>query len=154
MMVIVITVRAAFGLERSIDLPENGAEAGKHFFDHMVRPDKEGGMSNLCRQMTIAEMPCKARKLQTIFVRDLDNRFRGRLNHKPPPIIKLHAIPINHGDRFRKIEEDILSLIRREPNPAPVPGVEIECDSAFRIFLRPMPGRPMNESRVHRHIST
>ena len=143
-MVIVTTVRAAFGLERSLELSENCAEAGKHLFDHMVRPNTEGFMSNLRRQMTIAEMPCKAHKLATIFVRDLDNRFRGRLNHEPPPIIKLHTIPISHGDRFRKIEKDILPLIRREPNPASVPGIEIESDSACGIFLRPMPCRTMN----------
>jgi len=153
-MVIITAVCPALGLERSIDLPENGAESVKHILDHMVRTDTKGVVSNVGRQMTIAEMPRKARKLATIFVRDLDNRFRGRLNHEPPPIIKLHTIPISHSDRFRKIEKDILPLIRRKPNPASVPGIEIERDSACGIFLRPMPGRTMNESGVYRHIST
>jgi len=143
-LMIMTAVCPTLGLERSLDLSENCAEAGKHLFDHMVRPDTEGFMSNLRRQMTIAEMPCKPYKLATIFVRDLDNRFRGRLNHEPPPVIKLHTIPISHGDRFRKIEKDILPLIRREPNPASVPGIEIECDSACGIFLRPMPCRTMS----------
>jgi hypothetical protein len=48
-MVIVTTVRAAFGLERSLDLSEKCPEAGKHFFDHMVGPDSEGFVSNLRR---------------------------------------------------------------------------------------------------------
>ena len=143
-LMIMTAVCPTLGLERSIDLPENGAESPKHFLDHMVRTDTKGVVSNVGRQMTIAEMPCKAHKLATIFVRDLDDRFRGRLNHEPPPIIKLHTIPISHGDRFRKIEKDILSLIRREPNPASVPGIEIERDSACGIFPRPMPGRTMN----------
>jgi hypothetical protein len=147
-MVTMIAVCPALGLERSIDLPENGAESVKHILDHMVRTDTKGLVSNVGWQMTIAEMPCEAHKLATIFVRDLDDRLRGRLNHEPPPIVKLHTIPISHGDRFREIEKDILALIRREPNPAPVPGVEIERDSACGIFLRPMPGRTMNESRV------
>jgi hypothetical protein len=153
-MVIVTTVRAAFGLERSLDLSENCAEPGKHLFDHMVRPDTEGFLSNLRRQMTISEMPCKARKLAVIFVRDLDHRFCGRLNREPPSIIKLHTIPVRHGDRFREIEKEILSLIRREPNSASVPGIEIERNSACGIFLRPMPGRAMDGSGVYRHIST
>jgi hypothetical protein len=102
-IVIMIAVCPALGLERSIDLPENGAESVKHILDHMVRTDTKAVVSNVGRQMTIAEMPCKAHKLATIFVRDLDNRFRGRLNHEPPPIIKLDTIPISHCDRFRKI---------------------------------------------------
>jgi hypothetical protein len=143
-MVIVTTVRAAFGLKRSVALSENCAEAGKQLFDHMVRPDSEGLMSNLRRQMTIAEMPCKAHKLARIFMPHLDNRLCGRLNHEPPPIVKLHTISIGHGDGLWKIEKDILPLIRREPNPASVPGIEIERDSACGIFLRPMPCRTMN----------
>jgi hypothetical protein len=153
-MVIVTTVRAAFGLKRGIAFSENCAEAGKHLFDHMVRPDTEGFMSNLRRQMTIAEMPCKARKLARIFMPHLDNRLCGSLNHEPPPIVKLHTISISHGDSLRKIEKDILALIHRQPNPAPMARIEIECDSACGIFLRPIPGRSMNESRVYRHINT
>src|SRR4029077_12966606 len=143
-MVIVTTVRAAFGLERSIDLLENGAESVKHILDHMVRTDAKAVVSNVGRQMTIAEMPCKAHKLARIFMPHLDNRLRGRLNHEPPPIVKLHTISISHCDSLRKIKKDILALIRREPNPASVPGIEIERDSAYGIFLRPMPCRTMN----------
>jgi len=143
-MVIVTTVRAAFGLERSLEFSENCAEAGKHLFDHMVRPDTEGVMSNLRRKMTIAEMPCKAHKLARIFMPHLDNRLCGCLNHEPPPIVKLHTISISHGDSLWKIEKDILALIRREPNPAPMARIEIERDSACGSFLRPMPGRAMN----------
>ena len=153
-MVIMTTVRAAFGLKRSFAFSENCAEAGKHLFDHMVRPDAKGFMSNLRRQMTIAEMPCKAHKLARIFMPHLDNRLCGRLNHEPPPIVKLHTISIGHSDGLWKIEKDILPLIRREPNPASMPGIEIERDSACGIFLRPMPGRTMNQSGVYRHIST
>src|SRR5579862_5439939 len=143
-MVIVTTVRAAFGLKRSVALSENCAEAGKQLFDYMVRPDSEGLMSNLRRQMRIAEMPCKAHKLARIFMPHLDNRLRGRLNHEPPPIVKLHTISIGHGDSLWKIEKNILALIRSQPNPAPMARIEIERDSACGSFLRPMPGRTMN----------
>src|SRR5580700_1167302 len=129
-MVIVTTVRAAFGLEPSLNLSENCPEAGKHVFDHMVGPDTEGFMSNLRRQMTIAEMPCKAHKLARIVMPYLDNGLCGRLNHEPPPIVKLHTISISHSDSLRKIEKDILALIRREPNPAPMACIEIERDGA------------------------
>jgi hypothetical protein len=153
-MVIVATVRAAFGLKRSVACPENGAETGKHLFDHMVRQDTEGFRSNLRRKMTISEVPCKSHKLARIFMPDLDNCFCGRPNHEPPPIVELHAIAISHGDSLWKIEKNILALICRDPNPSPMARIEIERDSACGSFLRPMPGRAMNESGVYRHIST
>jgi hypothetical protein len=143
-MVIVTTVRAAFGLKRSIAFSENCAEAGKHLFDHMVRPDTESFMANLRRQVTIAEMPRKAHKLARILMPHLHNRLFGCLNHEPSPVVKLHTISISHGDGLWKIEKDILALIRREPNPAPMARIEIERDSACGSFLRPMPGRTMN----------
>jgi len=143
-MMIVAPVRAAFGLKRSFDLSESCAEAGKHRFDHMVRPDTESFMSNLRRQMAIAEVPCEAHKLARIFMPHLDNRLCGSLNHEPPSVVKLHTISISHGDSLWKIEKDILALIRREPNPAPMARIEIERDSACGSFLRPMPGRTMN----------
>jgi hypothetical protein len=143
-MVIVTTVRAAFGLKRSVAFSENCAEAGKHLFDHMVRPDTEGFMSNLRRQMTIAEMPGEADKRARIFMPHLDKRLCGSLNPEPPSVVKLHTISISHGDGLWKIEKDILALIRREPNPAPMARIEIERDSACGSFLRPMPGRTMN----------
>jgi hypothetical protein len=143
-MMIVAPVRAAFGLKRSFDLSESCAEAGKHRFDHMVRPDTESFMSNLRRQMAIAEMPCESHKLARIFMPRLDNRLCGSLNHEPPSVVKLHTISISHGDSLWKIEKDILALIRREPNPAPMARIEIERDSACCSFLWPMPGRTMN----------
>ena len=143
-MVIVTTVRAAFGLKRSVAFSEDCAEAGKHLFDHMVRPDTEGFLSNLRRQMTIAEVPRTAHKLAGIFMPHLNNGLRGGLNHEPSPVVKLHAVSISHGDSLWKIEKDILALIRREPNPAPMARIEIERDSACCSFLWPMPGRTMN----------
>jgi hypothetical protein len=153
-MVIVTTVCTTLGLECGLYLSENCPKAGKHLLDHMVGPYTEGFMSNLRRQMAIAEMPRKAHKLARFVMPYLDNGLCGRLNHKPPPIVKLHTISISHGDGFRKIEKDILALIRREPNPAPMSCLEIEGEGACGMFLRPIPGRTMYESRVHRHIST
>jgi hypothetical protein len=143
-MVIVTTVRAAFGLKRSVAFSENCTEAGKHLFDHMVRPDTESFMANFRRQVTIAEMPRKAHKLARIRMPHLHNRLCGRLNHEPSPVVKLHTISVSHGDSLWKIEKDILALIRREPNPTPMARIEIERDSASGSFLRPMPGRTMN----------
>ena len=65
----------------------------------------------------------------------------------------LQAISIGHRDRFRKVEEDIFALIRRQANAAAVARVEIERETACRPFNRPIPGGAMNRSAMHRHVS-
>ena len=153
-MVIMSTVRATFRLERSVDFSENRAEAGKHLFDHMVRPDMEGCKSNLRRQMTIAEMPSKPYKLARIFMPHLDNRLCGRLNHEPPPILELQAVSVGHCNCFREVEKDTFALIRAESNAAAMARVKVKSKSTRRPFFGPVPGGTMNGSTMDGHIST
>jgi hypothetical protein len=56
----------------------------------------------------------------------------------------LQAISIGHRNRFRKVEKDIFALIRGHANPATMPRVKIESESACRLFLRPISGGAMN----------
>jgi hypothetical protein len=56
----------------------------------------------------------------------------------------LQAISIGHRNCFRKIEKDIFKLIRSQANAAAMARVEIESESARRLFVRPMPGGAMN----------
>jgi hypothetical protein len=77
-------------------------------------------------------------------VRDFHNRLRGGPNLQPPAILKLQAVPIDHCDGLRKIEEDILALIRRQSNTAAVALFEIKRENSCRVFLRPQPSASMN----------
>jgi hypothetical protein len=56
----------------------------------------------------------------------------------------LQAISIDHRHCFRKVEKDILALIRRQANAAAMARVKIERERARRLFPRPMPGGAMN----------
>jgi len=120
----------------------------------MVGPNAKNLLSNFTRQMPISKMPSKTHKLIGIFMPDFDNVFSSGLDLEPPPILELKAISICHGDRLRKIEKNILALIRAEPNPAPMARVKVKSESTRRFFYRPVPGSAMNRSRVDGHIST
>ena len=85
---------------------------------------------------------------------DLDNGLPSGLNLEPPPIVKLQAISIGHRHAFRKVEKDIFALIRSQANAAAMTRVKVESQSACRLLLRPKPSAPMNQSVMHRHIST
>jgi hypothetical protein len=141
-MVAVTAVSAAFGLERNLHLYKIRSESMEHLLDHMVGPNADNLVLNFNWQMPISQMPGKPRKLIRVFMPDLDNRLRSGLNLEPPPIFKLQAF--GHRDRFRKIEKDVFALIRRQANATAMARIEIESESACRIFLRPQTGRSMN----------
>jgi len=56
----------------------------------------------------------------------------------------LQAISICHRYRFRKVEEDIFTLICRQENASAMARFKIERENACRIFLRPQPSTAMN----------
>jgi len=143
-MVPVVTVSAAFRLEGGLHLYKVRSKALEHALDYMVGTNAKKLISNFSRQVPIPQMPSKAHKLIGIFMSDFDNKLRGGLNLQPPPIFKLQAISIGHGDRFRKVEKDIFALICSQANPAAMARVKIESETACRTFLRPMPRRAMN----------
>jgi hypothetical protein len=153
-MVAVIAIGPALGLEGGLHLHKICSETKDHIFNHMVGADAKGLFSNFCRQMPISQMPGEAHKLMGILMPDFDNKFRSRLNLEPPPIVELQAIPISHGNRFRKVKQDIFALIRGQTNPTAMAPIKVEVESTSRIFFRPMPGSAMNGSTVDGHIST
>jgi len=140
----VTTVSAAFGLEGGLHLCKLRSEAKEHVLDHMVGPDAKNLVSNFSRQMPISQMPSKAHKLIDLFMPDFDNRLRCGLNLQPPSIFELQAISIGHRNRLRKVEQDILPLIRSQANAAAMACVELESESARCPLLRPVPGGAMN----------
>src|SRR4029077_4878831 len=143
-MVAVVAVSAAFGLEGGLHLYKICSEAMEHILDHVVRPNAKNLVSNFSRQMAIPKMPGKAHKLIGIFMPDFDNKLSSGLNLQPPPILELQAISVGHRRCFRKVEKDIFALIHSQANATPMACVEIESDRASRLFLRPMPGGAMN----------
>jgi len=142
-MIAVTPVGAAFGLEGSSHVHKIRSQPMEHLFDHMVGPNAKNPASNFCRQMPVSQMPGKTRKLTGILMPDFDNELGRSLNLQQPPIVKLQAISVGHGNRLRKIEKDIFALVRGQANATAMARVEIESDGACRLFLRPMPGGVM-----------
>jgi hypothetical protein len=143
-MVAITTVSAAFRLERVLQLYKLRSEAMEHLLDHMIGPDSKNLVANFGRQMPVPQMPGEAHELLGILVPDFHNRLRSGLHYEQSPIFKLQGVPIGHRNRFRKIEKDVLALIRGQANAAAMARVKIESERACRLFLRPMSGGAMN----------
>jgi hypothetical protein len=111
-VVAVVAVSAAFGLEGALHRYDIRSEAAEHILDHMVGPNIKNLVSNFRRQMPVSQMPRKAQKLAGIFMRDFDDKFHSCLNLYPSPIFELQAIAIGHRNCFRKVEHDMFALIQ------------------------------------------
>src|SRR5262244_3934531 len=94
-------------------------------------------------------MPCKVRELIQIFMPDLHDELRSRLDLEQPSIFKLQGVSIGHGNCLRKVEKDVFALIRSEANAAAVARLEIQGERAGRLVLRPMSGGAMNRGDMH-----
>jgi hypothetical protein len=143
-VVAVAAISAAFGLKRGLHLYKIRSEAVEHVLDYVVGPNAKNLVSNFSRQMPISQMPGEPYELIGIFMPDFDNILSSGLNFQPAPIFKLQAISIGHRNCFRKIEKDVLPLIRGQANAASMACIKIESERTRRLFLRPMSGRAMN----------
>jgi hypothetical protein len=143
-MVAVAGVSTPFGLKRSLHPCKICSEAKQHILDHVVGPNAKNLASNFSRQMPISQMPRQASQLVGIFMSDFDNELRRSLNLEPSTIFKLQAVPVGHGNRLGKVEQDIFALIPSQAKAASMARVKIESKRASRFFRRPIPGQPMN----------
>jgi len=153
-MMTVSAVSAAFRLEPRLHPCEVCCKPKEHVLDHMIGPNAKNLIANFSRQMPISQMPGEAHELGGILVPDFDDKLRGGVDLQQPPVFKLQGISIGHGNRFRKIDKDIFALIRSQANAAAMTSIEIEREGAARSFLRPMSGRVMNCSVMHRRLNT
>jgi len=136
-VVAVTAVSAAFRLEWGLHHDKLRFKAKQHVLDHMIGPNAKNLVSNFRRQMPVSQMPGKARKLIGILVPHFDDWLQSGLHLQPPEIFELQAISFDHRNRFRKVEKDIFSLIRRQANSAAMARVEIEREGACCLFFRP-----------------
>src|SRR5690349_16737332 len=128
-------ISTAFRLKGGLHFYEICSEAKKHVLDHMVRSNAKNLISNLSRQMPIAQMPRKTHKLVAILMPDFNNQLRRGLNPEPSSILKLQTISIGHRDRFRKVEKHVFTLIRSQANATAMSRVKIESEQARCFFL-------------------
>jgi hypothetical protein len=137
-VMVAVTVGAAFGLESGLDRLKICSEAAEHVFDHVVGPNPKNAVSNLRRQMPIAQVPRKSHQLYRIFMSDFYQLLERGLNLQPPSIFQLQPISIGHGYRLRKVEKNIVPLICRQTKAAAMACVEIESERTRCLFLRPL----------------
>ena len=142
-------VSAAFRLESCLDFLKICTETAEHVFDHVIGSNKKDLFSNFGRQVSIAQVPGKADQLKTIFVSDFNKILRSGYYLEPSSIVKSQPVPVGHGNCLGKVQKDIFSMVCCETDPPAMTRVEIKCERAHGVLLRPMSGGTMNGSALH-----
>src|SRR5262249_28605647 len=71
-IVIMLTIGAAFGIERCPDFAHLGPQAPQHIDDYMIVADQDALAFDLGRQMAVAEMPGQPRERSGVLPPHLD----------------------------------------------------------------------------------
>jgi hypothetical protein len=129
-----IGIRAAFGIERRLDLDHAGTEALHHRLDDVVASDAQGLGHDLRRQMTVAEMPADADEMVRIMAANLEQRLGRRDHFDQPAIFQHQRIAAAQRDGILQVEQELETARPRHRHAAAVPTVEIEHDRIRRRF--------------------
>ena len=96
-------------------------------------------------------MPGEAHQLIGFFMADFDNCFRGSVHLQQSAIVELQGISFGDRNSLWKVQKHIFALVRGQTNSTAMAPIKIEGESAYGLFLRPMPSRTMNEGGMHCH---
>jgi hypothetical protein len=139
-----VTISAAFGLKGNLQMGDLRTETTEHILDYVIWTDTKNFASNFSRQMAIAQMPGNTYELKRAFMSDFDDILRGGQNLYPPSVFKLQTIPIGHRNGLRKIEENVVALIRGQAKATAMASLKIKSERPCRLFLRPLSSGQMN----------
>jgi hypothetical protein len=102
--------------------------------------------------MAVAQVPRQTHQLMGIDVPDLEERLRGGVDPQPSAIVELQSIPLGHRNRFREIEQEILTVIGGQTKTTAVASFEIEGQGPPGLLGRPLASASMNEGAMHRDL--
>jgi hypothetical protein len=131
-------IGAALGIERRFDLDHACTQSLHHCLDDMIAPDPQAARRDLCRQMTVAEVPGDPDQMLRISTANLDQRLRRRDDLDQPGIVKHQCVAAAQDGGIFQIEQEFESARPRHRHPPAMTIVEIEHDGIGRRLIPAM----------------
>jgi hypothetical protein len=149
-VIVVVTgaggIGSGFGIEWRVDRFDMTAEAFDHVPNDVVGTDPNSIAKQLHRQMTIAEMPGDADKFPVVMIVNLQQRLGPRADLDDPAFLKSESVAIAQPHRLRKVDQQLLTRLRRQNDATAMAAIEIDQHLIYRV--RPGTGR-QNGCRAH-----
>lgn len=131
-------VGPAFRIEGSIDARDFRAEFHHELLEHMIAPDPNPIVENLCGHMAVAEMPGNAREMMRIFRGDFYNRLSGCNDTNDAAVLKFQSVAVVKHCRFCKVQQENGIAISSHGNAAAMPAVVWQFDCVGLAFAVPL----------------
>ena len=125
-------IRAAFGIERRLDLDDAGAEPRHHRLDDVVAANPQALRHDLRRQMAIAEMPGDANQILRIGATDFQKQLGRRYDLNQSSVLEHQSVAATQCDRTLEVKQEFKPARARHRHPPAMTIVEIEHDRIGR----------------------
>lgn len=137
---VMMIVGAALGIERRVDGRKPRAEAAEHIFDHMVAADAEPVARDLHVDVTIADMPGKARQIVGVGRGDFDEWLRAADHTDDCAVVEHEAVAVAERGRLGEIEQKFGAVLAAQHHAAAMALMGIELNRVDGFCLIPMSG--------------
>ena len=137
---VMMVVGAALGIKRCFDRLKPSSKAAQHIFDHVIAPDAQPLAHDLDVDVTIADMPGKARQIVGVGGGDFDQRLGPADDPNDCAVFQHEAIPIPQRHRLWKIEQKLGAALAAQQHPPAMALMRIERDRVDGACLIPMSG--------------
>ena len=137
---VLIIVSATLGIKRRFDRFEPCAKAAQHIFDHMIAPDAQPLADDLNVDVTIADMPSKAREIVTIGSGDFNERLGPADHADDGAVVEHEAVAVAEHSGLRQIEQKFCAAFAAQHHPSPMALMRIERNRVDGFGLIPVSG--------------
>jgi hypothetical protein len=131
-LVVLVTIRAGFGLERRLDVRDARAELARQLLKHVVFGDAQKALPDLERHVAVAEVVGNARKVLGFYVQQ---PFRRSDDLDLASVGRLHALTAAQHPAARQDERDLLAVIELGAQTAFLPQFERQREFQNRKYL-------------------
>jgi hypothetical protein len=140
MMALVMVVGAALGIKRRFDRLKPGTEAAQHILDHMIAPDAQPLADDLHVDVTITDVPRKARQIVGVGGGDFDERLGPADHADDRAVVEHETVAVAERGGLRQIEQKFGAALTAQHHPPAMALMRIEEDGVDGARFIPVSG--------------
>jgi hypothetical protein len=149
MVPVVMLVGATLGIKRRFYRLKPRTEAAQHIFDHMIAPDAQPRADDLDVDVTIADVPGKAREIVSVGSGNFNERLRPADHADNGAIVEYEAVAVAERRGLRQIEQKLCAALAAQHNPPAMTLMRVERNGVDGACLIPVSGGFDGASALH-----
>lgn len=140
MVAVVMLVRAALGIKRRFNRLKPRTKAAQHIFDDMIAPDAQPLADDLDVDVTITDVPGKAREIVGVGGGNFHERFGPADDLDDRAVFEDEAVAVPQRGGLRQIEQKCRAALAMEHDAPAMALMRVEFDRIDGFCTIPMSG--------------